>query len=196
MARNPDESWTIGIVNMTGCLSDPLDSVKNHPAKMFWYYGAATYDVTVRAEELVTEPEVKFAVMRSSSAGKMAVEDSVAMHDGEVTVTVGPKELVTLRGAKGAGTVVDARKQQTRAPRLSSAPYAEGRNLVIPLRVAGEHRISVCDMAGRSVIFLQKVVSAGHDEYRIPMNGQGAGVYAVRVAQPGRVAQTRTVLVR
>jgi hypothetical protein len=197
VARNPDESWTVGIINMAGCISDtlPIDPV-NHPATMWTFYEASPYDVTVRVEELVENDDLKFAVYRSNKTLRMQQEDSVTMRDGEMTVSLAPKELVTLRGAKGAQlAVVSSGGRNGGTLDGCGAPYIRpGGVVVVPLAAKGTYGLSVLDVAGRRVCAKKTVRCEGSGEAVFSLAGRATGVYLVRIGS-GR-AVTRPIVVR
>jgi O-glycosyl hydrolase len=91
-ARNPDGSWGIGITDYTS----------NGFPPHFWYPGkpAQSFAVTVKVEELARAGELRFESRRSGPQFKNSREEPVTMRDGQLTVTINPLELVTLRSIR------------------------------------------------------------------------------------------------
>ncbi|MGD1000201.1 MAG: hypothetical protein ABSA67_05825 [Candidatus Brocadiia bacterium] len=88
-ARNPDGSWSIGISDFTS------DAFPQH----FWYPGkpAQSFAVTVKVEELAKAGELRFEVRRSGPQIKNSRQEPATMSNGQLTITINPLELVTLR---------------------------------------------------------------------------------------------------
>jgi hypothetical protein len=88
-ARNPDGSWGIGITDYTS------DAFPPH----FWYPGkpAQSFVVTVKVEELAEAGELRFEARRIGPQFRSPREEPVTMRDGQLTITINPLELVTLR---------------------------------------------------------------------------------------------------
>ena len=88
-ARNPDGSWGIGISDYT---SDDFP-------RRFWYPGkpAQSFAVTVKVEELAKAGELRFEPRRSGPQFKNSRQEPATMRNGQLTVTINPLELVTLR---------------------------------------------------------------------------------------------------
>lgn len=87
-AVNPDGSWGLGIVNLSGVgPSDPI--AQFHPAEEL--------SVTVQLPEIADSPPVRFHVWRCK-AGQTGVEVGlVEAKEGRVSFPIGPRELVCLR---------------------------------------------------------------------------------------------------
>jgi hypothetical protein len=88
--RNPDGTWGIGISNFT---SDDFP-------RDFWFRGAAAqnFTVTVKIEELAQAGELHFEATRIGPQSTTSKKEAmIIMHDGQLTVTIHPLELVTLR---------------------------------------------------------------------------------------------------
>ncbi|MBU6411286.1 MAG: hypothetical protein KGR98_12950, partial [Verrucomicrobia bacterium] len=89
-ARNPDGSWAIGISDYTS----------NDFPPHFWHPGkpAQGFTVTVRVEELARAGELRFETRSIGPQFKNSRQRPVTvMRHGQLTVTVTPLELVTLR---------------------------------------------------------------------------------------------------
>jgi hypothetical protein len=92
-ARNPDGSWAIGISNYTS----------NHFPQDNWFdqsiagKPAQTFQITVKVPELAHAGDLKFAVHRVGPQGTDTPDESATLHNGGLTVTIHPLELVTLR---------------------------------------------------------------------------------------------------
>ncbi|MBD3393107.1 MAG: hypothetical protein GF418_13380 [Chitinivibrionales bacterium] len=196
-AQNPDESWTIGVVNITGCQSDTFEINSNHPASIFQYYDPAAYDVTVRVEELAGNDQLKFQLIRSNKTDWVEPQaDSVTMTNGEITLTVGPKELITLRGAKGADVSVKAFSRDA-TPLLARSPYLRGSHtLVVPLADNGIYGVELVDLSGKKIFAVRSAGDAARGEYRIPVAGLGAGAFLLRVMRDGSPSVIRRIVIR
>jgi hypothetical protein len=59
-----------------------------------------TFTVTIRVDELKNHKNVPFVVHRTNETVKNAPSETVIMKNGEVTITVAPLELVTLRSRR------------------------------------------------------------------------------------------------
>jgi len=88
-ARNPDGSWGIGISDYTS------DEFPNR----FWCPGkpAQSFTVTIKVEELAKAGELRFEARRRGPQFKNYRQEPVTMRHGQLTVTINPLELVTLR---------------------------------------------------------------------------------------------------
>jgi hypothetical protein len=176
-ARNPDETWTIGIVDLAGCISDTLPVNDNHPATLWTFYDAAQYDVTVRIEELAEHDELKFALYRSNKTARMDEEDSVTMKNGEMTVSLAPRELVTLRGAKGAESaqVSSSRRKRRELDGCGMPEMRPGGMVTVPLSARGTYRLWVVDFAGRRVCAPKTIRCEGRVEATFSLADRSAG---------------------
>lgn len=87
-AKNPDGSWGIGAVNLTGINATFFGET---------YYPAATYNVTIYVKELANVASTNFRLYRSSASKRFYNDGIVTMRNGSVTVTITPKELISLR---------------------------------------------------------------------------------------------------
>jgi hypothetical protein len=85
---NADSTWAAGIVNDTGI---PLSN-----ADTSWH-AAQTYNVSLTINELVGKPDLRFAVYRSSAGQHNEFAGLATMHNGQLTLTVNPKQLVSIR---------------------------------------------------------------------------------------------------
>ena len=105
-AQNPDGSWSAGISNYT---ADSFAGVQGW-ADEKWNRRAGghtpgqTFQVTLNIEELKGRGAIPFVVHRSSGKLQNADSGTVLMQNGQLTVTIAPLELVTLRSTamKGA----------------------------------------------------------------------------------------------
>ncbi len=192
-AVNPgDGSWTIGLVNLTGCVSDTRAITATHPKPDFTFYPASPYTVTVTVEELADWDTLRFAVYRSSKTKKVALEDSVTMENGSVEVILQPKELVTLRGAAGTGETAAVDRAVTK-PADVREPYVRSDGaLAIPHAAVPGLRVRIVNAAGRIV----RSLTTGPSHTRVlvvPREALPAGVYFVRL-ENGTLAKTTRVV--
>ena len=97
-AYNPDGRWGINLVNDTGVTGSP--STSNN-----LFYSATTYNVTVRVEELANTPSLNFTVYRSRAGNHFVSSGTVALVNGVGTVSIAPKELVSLRSGSTASAI-------------------------------------------------------------------------------------------
>ncbi|HEX8237568.1 MAG TPA: hypothetical protein VF600_16545 [Abditibacteriaceae bacterium] len=100
-AQNPDGSWSTGICNFT---ADSFLNVQGWGddkwnVEQGGQTPAQTFRVTLRVDELKNRAAVPFVVHRTNETLKNAKAETVTMKNGEVTITVAPLELVTLRSA-------------------------------------------------------------------------------------------------
>ncbi len=99
--RNPDGSWGLNVVNLTG---EP-NSGNNPPAYPgnAVYQPPATYHITYHVAELADAGRVAFRLYRSNTNVQDAYQGTVFMTSGNVTFTIAPLELVTLVSAPTTG---------------------------------------------------------------------------------------------
>jgi hypothetical protein len=127
----------------------------------------------------------------------MAFEDSVTMEKGECTVTIAPKEMVTLRGAKGKGNIALATgPRRLGTGHAARAPYTDpaGR-VVVPFQSAGRFAVELLTLRGRTVCAANAECSDGPLHYRIPSPALAPGMYVVRVLS-ANTATSHAVFVR
>lgn len=101
-ARNPNGTWSIGVCNFT---TESFLNVQGWgDAKWNIEQGGHTpgqsFPVTIRVDELKARSSIPFAVHRTNDTLKNAKAETVMMKNGEVTLTVAPLELVTLRSIR------------------------------------------------------------------------------------------------
>jgi len=90
-AQNPDGSWTIALLNLTGVHAQ-------HYASYFDPEEGRPYHVTVRIEELATQSKVPFSVRRTRAvADRIAKDPEITMSKGTLKIEVQPLELAVLR---------------------------------------------------------------------------------------------------
>ena len=95
-ARNPDGSWGIGISNYTADnFPQTTEFEKENSGRP-----AQDFTVTINAQELAQAGEVCFEIHRSGPQLKNSEQDSATMRNGQLTITIHPLELVTLRSEK------------------------------------------------------------------------------------------------
>ncbi|CAN5761243.1 hypothetical protein BH09VER1_BH09VER1_13250 [soil metagenome] len=104
-AKNPDGSWAVGISNFT---ADSFSGVQgwgddNWNKAQGGYTPGQGFNVTIRIDEAKSLGSIPFTVHRTSASLQNAEEGTVIMKDGEVTVPVGPLEVVTLRSGVAPG---------------------------------------------------------------------------------------------
>jgi O-glycosyl hydrolase len=92
-ALNPDGSWGIGISDYT---SNDFPQ-NNWFVKSISGKAAQSFTVTVNVEELAKAGELRFATRRRGPQFQNSPQEHVTMRDGQLTVTINPFELVTLR---------------------------------------------------------------------------------------------------
>ncbi|HEY0074543.1 MAG TPA: hypothetical protein VGB77_10600 [Abditibacteriaceae bacterium] len=101
-ARNPNGTWSMGVCNFT---ADNFLNVQGW-ADDKWnieqggHTPGQTFTVTIRVDELRNHKDVPFVVHRTNETVKNAPSETVIMKNGEVTITVAPLELVTLRSKR------------------------------------------------------------------------------------------------
>lgn len=95
--RNPDGAWVLASVNGTGCGYNNDTLVwEGETVVTATYDPPSPYDVTFHVEELANSGSVKFNVLRTSKYDTLKDAGTVTMQNGDVTVTVNPREFVTL----------------------------------------------------------------------------------------------------
>lgn len=97
-SRNPDGSWGVALSNFTSnaFLQDtPLNKDNSG-------YPPQNFTVTIRVPELAQSGDAPFRLSRNSETLRDIDEGIVTMHNGALTVSIAPLELVTLRSEKGS----------------------------------------------------------------------------------------------
>jgi O-glycosyl hydrolase len=94
-ARNPDGSWGVGVSNYTADDFPQKDQFQIDNCGR----AAQSFTVTVNVEELANAGELRFETHRSGPQCQNARQEPVTMRNGQLTVTVHPLELVTLRSS-------------------------------------------------------------------------------------------------
>lgn len=97
-AYNPDGSWAVNMVNATGLMGTmvAIDS---------FFYPATTYNVTLTVQELAATPSTVFTVYRSRANHHFVNSGTVTLFNGVGTLSLAPKELVSLRSAATAAAI-------------------------------------------------------------------------------------------
>ncbi|MBD3393109.1 MAG: hypothetical protein GF418_13390 [Chitinivibrionales bacterium] len=189
-ARNPDGSFTIGVVNLTGCTSDGFPVAGWHATPYFEYYDAERYDVTIRMHELIDSGPRRFAMYRSSRTERFEFVDSVTMTGGEMTISVDPKALVTLRGSGGSAVVAAS---ASRFQRGSLGDVRAHKGMIdIAFANAGSYSIKLAGLSGRIVYTHRKFCCSAPAQYRIP--ALVPGCYVLRVSGRYRSMARRIVV--
>jgi len=97
-AKNPDGTWAIGISNYTSPNfkddDDPKDFNLHNSG-----YAAMTYQVTVNVAELAGTQTKTFRVHRSSKSNNLP-DETVVMYNGQITLSVEPLQLITMRSTR------------------------------------------------------------------------------------------------
>jgi hypothetical protein len=96
MAKNPDGSWAIGLVNCTD-LGRPTDVAEASWKQGQVFYPPTSYEVTIHVKELETVHNLDFQVVRSDDTLTQAKQGTKHMKHGTLTLTLNPMEMVTLR---------------------------------------------------------------------------------------------------
>jgi len=94
--RNPDGTWGLALSDFTSgaFLQDtPLNRDNSG-------YPSQTFLVTVRVPELARAGDIPFRLTRNSETLRDMDEGTLVMHNGELTVSIAPTELVTLRAER------------------------------------------------------------------------------------------------
>ena len=102
-AINPDGTWAVGIVNGTGVSS------QSHITK---WYDASNCVLNIKIDELKGTASLPFVVFRSSANRHAVISDTILVRDGRFTISLAPRELVTLRSIKPVNPIT-ARGQVT-----------------------------------------------------------------------------------
>jgi hypothetical protein len=91
-ARRPDGSWSLAAVNLTGV--EPDTSIAK-------WHAASALEVTWNVPALEDVGEVTFGVFRSTAEQSFRPDGSVVMQHGQLTISIQPRELVTLQSIGG-----------------------------------------------------------------------------------------------
>ncbi len=184
-AENPDGTWGICICNATGIAGSTTHMI---------FYPAATFDVTVRSEDLAAEPEIPFRVFKSNSSVRIEEQPQKAiMRSGELTITVQPKELITLRSDPLVSVQGQGRPAARELRAVSGAafnivsPRTNNAAIRLPLQaLVGREELAVYDLTGRLVRTIALPDASGADS-SIRWDGKDdrgnpvpPGVYAAR----------------
>jgi hypothetical protein len=89
VARRPDGSWSLGMVNLSG--------VKPNTPISAWH-PATTLDVTWQATPLAAEEAIVFSIFRSDVAKRFVPDGDAKMAKGKLALKLRPGELITLIG--------------------------------------------------------------------------------------------------
>jgi len=177
-AVNADDTWAIAIVNSTG-----LGTTNEWQGSRIGYsYPAQTFDVTVKVEELAGK-DVELTQFHSNVSDKIAQDGKVTMEGGSITLTVEPRNLVTLC----TPAVVSIQERHTGEQR-GELEIRQQRGLVrITLPTAMHSLVEVIDVRGRRAGICKEV---GRD---IMLNTAqyAPGTYLIRVSTPRGVYAAR-----
>lgn len=94
--RNADGTWSVALSDFTSSAfvqDTPLNKDNSG-------YPPQSFVVTVRVPELAGTGDIPFQLTRNSETLRDMDEGTVVMHSGEMTVSIAPTELVTLRAEK------------------------------------------------------------------------------------------------
>lgn len=94
--RNPDRTWGIALSDFTSgafLLDTPLNKDNSG-------YPPQSFAVTVRVPELARAGDIPFRLTRNSETLRDIDEGTLVMHNGALTVSIAPTELVTLRAER------------------------------------------------------------------------------------------------
>lgn len=91
--ENPDSSWTVGVVNLSGLLTQ-------HKAVEFEQSLSRTYEVTIQIPSLQDTGRVQFALHKNNATKTIQSGDTIMLNNGEMHFTLEPKALYVLRSAK------------------------------------------------------------------------------------------------
>jgi hypothetical protein len=90
---DPAGTWSIGLLNYTNDHFPQTDwftsSLKGKPAQ--------TLQVTINIQELAQSGDLTFDIHRLGPDNKTGSSETATLHNGSVTLTVNPFELVTMR---------------------------------------------------------------------------------------------------
>jgi O-glycosyl hydrolase len=97
VARNPDGTWGIALINYTIGPNSPSATHDDWPWPRRPGHPLQNFDVTIKIDELVNSGNLKFDVHRANKDADNQAGQSVVMKNGVVSVRVNPLELVVLR---------------------------------------------------------------------------------------------------
>jgi hypothetical protein len=192
--QNPDGTWSIGLTNLTGCVSDTLDSTDWHPQTLFTYYPEDTFDITFTVEELKGHDDLYFDVYCSNKVKRMQKENQVVMKNGTFKIHVPPRELITLRSAKSAYISTRPGYAQSMA-QIAKLRVSGKRHLALDVQKAGAYEVELYSMAG-SMILKKDICAEKSGAVCITLPQRPAGVYICRISLSGSKIFERSILIR
>jgi hypothetical protein len=175
--ENPDKSWSAAVVNLTGCISDTLDSTDWHPKSYFSYYPADTYDVTLDIEELHGSGDLYFELMVTNKFDRLAIKDTVIVSDGKVTLAVPPQELYSIRSIASYNGISPQQKMRNLQAEFA---YNPGVGFVVNAGKGGRYEIGIYAVNGRAVLQQREWVEAG-EKLVMKTGALPSGVYIAKL---------------
>ncbi len=198
-AVNPDGTWGLVAVNKTNTGYDQ------------WGYHSqpdATWDVTFHVEELADEGDIEFNVLRSSKSAQMVEEGPLTMRNGDISVNLPPRHLVSLRnGEFSSGATAIAGRPRNAAPLGSKTPAVaewaiDGAGIRITMESPGCSSLSaaIYNLRGTRIVDLPEgEYGSGRHTMNVALPASRpfpSGVYLVRVQAGGANAGSFRFAVR
>jgi hypothetical protein len=181
VAQNEDDTWAVGIINSTG-----LGVTNEWQGSPIGYsYPAQTFDVTVTVDELDGK-DVEFTQFHSNVADRIVEDGKVTMSGGSITLTVEPRNLITL-----CTPVVVSTREREIGKKRAELRIRQQKGLVrIWLPEATHTLAEVVDTRGREVAVHREIGR----EIMLNTARYAPGTYLIRVNTPSRVYSARILV--
>lgn len=190
VARNPDGTWSIAVLNLTGLRAQMGES-------SFDQSKAKPYEVGVAIDELSNLPSLAMQV-RSVKGAASAIQEKAdaTMKGGKVTLTVEPLELVVLQ-TRNAPLVHGTPMKATHTNTIQFVTTGKGQQIQYTIAKAGMVKINVMDVQGR----IEKTLANQNQKagvHTITWEGKkdAQGVYFVQMVADEIVQAKRIVMVK
>jgi hypothetical protein len=174
-AVRPDGTWAVALSNFTGI--GVIGKWEN--VILGETYSAMNFDVTIKIAELADENET-FDVYLSDENNRIKLQANQAnMTNGEVTVTIKPKQLLTLVSAEARSPI--RRTMQAKAIYNDIIVYQAGRTIKIAMNEPQHYSIALVDLSGRKV-FARKGYGQSQT-IELPVHARGTYMLRVTAAR-------------
>jgi hypothetical protein len=184
--RNPDSTWTVAVVNMSGGIDDTVQPPQ------FWYFDSTSYTVNVKIDELANSGALKFGVVRSNRTLRLEAQDSVTAQNGVLSFQIEPLELVTLRSA---ASTVDAGRMNRYAKYCAHNWYTLTPGAIhIALPETGNYQVELYATDGSRIC--RHAAGQQTNSIRIPLDNISAGIYCLTIGGSEGFVKAERILVR
>lgn len=180
-AQNPNGSWAIGLVNLTGVHAQ-------HYASYFAPAEARQCTVSISVPELAAMDSLRFAATRCHGVRLAIANDpAVVMRNGGAQVVLGPLDEVVLRSAAAVAVAAPARRALP-APGVSVLCRPSGKSILLRTAPGGDMPVALYDAAGR--LRMRSFFPTGSTALALAKNA-GTGIYIVRIGETATVIGVR-----